>query len=215
MKQQKTVVKNMTNQKMTYKRFQNSKYIIDVFEDECGGDPRIEMDNLGKMVCFHKRYNLGDKTALCSNQFDGWDALSKHLSDEMDAEVILPLYLYDHSGITISIYPFNDHWDSGQIGFIYATKKAIMKEYNVTEITPDIIDEVEKALIIEVEIYDYYLRGEVYIFDIYEKDDQGNEKEEIIDSVGNIYGDSELKDIIQEAINENDKNKEPITEIND
>ena len=39
-----------------------------------------------------------------------------------DQYVILPLYLYDHSGITISTRPFSCPWDSGQVGWIYASK---------------------------------------------------------------------------------------------
>jgi len=33
----------------------------------------------------------------------------------------LPLYLYDHSGITISTGPFSCPFDSGQVGFIYCS----------------------------------------------------------------------------------------------
>ena len=32
---------------------------------------------------------------------------------------ILPLYLYDHSGLTMSTNDFGDRWDSGCVGFIY------------------------------------------------------------------------------------------------
>ena len=39
-----------------------------------------------------------------------------------DKYVILPLYLYDHSGITISTGPFSCPWDSGQVGWIKAPK---------------------------------------------------------------------------------------------
>lgn len=44
----------------------------------------------------------------------------------------LPLWLYDHSGITMSCgartYPYNDRWDSGQVGWIVALKETIMAE---------------------------------------------------------------------------------------
>lgn len=44
----------------------------------------------------------------------------------------LPLWLYDHSGITMSCgtrsYPYNDRWDSGAVGWIVALKSIIMKE---------------------------------------------------------------------------------------
>ena len=44
--------------------------------------------------------------------------------------VVLPLYLYDHSGITMSCdltYPYNDRWDSGQVGWIYASHQRVSR----------------------------------------------------------------------------------------
>jgi hypothetical protein len=43
--------------------------------------------------------------------------------------VILPLYLYDHGGITMSTGSFGDPWDSGQVGFIYVSKEKARKEF--------------------------------------------------------------------------------------
>jgi hypothetical protein len=40
-----------------------------------------------------------------------------------DKVCIKDLYLYDHSGITISTSPFSCGWDSGQVGFIYLTRQ--------------------------------------------------------------------------------------------
>ena len=52
---------------------------------------------------------------------------------ELKAVIILPLYLYDHSGIAIKVGSFickavHAEWDSGKIGFIYATKEDIKKK---------------------------------------------------------------------------------------
>ena len=79
--------------------------------------------------------------------------------------VILPLYLYDHSGITMSCshnYPYNDRWDAGQVGWIYASFDDIKKEFGNTD--KDSIDKAENLLIGEVETYDSYLKGECYGF---------------------------------------------------
>ena len=43
----------------------------------------------------------------------------------------VPVYMYDHSGVSISlrhVYPYNDRWDSGVLGFILWTRKQ-MNEY--------------------------------------------------------------------------------------
>jgi hypothetical protein len=35
-------------------------------------NPRMEFDNLGTMICFHKRYNLGDKHNWDIDDFSEW-----------------------------------------------------------------------------------------------------------------------------------------------
>jgi len=77
--------------------------------------------------------------------------------------VILPLYLYDHSGITISCshsYPYNDRWDAGQVGWIYASHDEIKKEYG--NIDNETLEKAKQLLISETETYDNYLRGNSY-----------------------------------------------------
>ncbi len=39
------------------------------------------------------------------------------LIEEEKAIFITSLYLYDHSGITVSTWPVSCQWDSGQAGF--------------------------------------------------------------------------------------------------
>jgi len=126
---------------------------LEIVPDPEPEDPR-EWDNLGRMVCFHNRYVLGDAHDLRTEDFESWDDLEDHLRRE-GAKVILPLYLLDHSGLRISTEPFNDPWDSGQIGFIYAT--GIVENEQKTK-------EILRA---EVEEYDRYLRGEAYGFTRY------------------------------------------------
>lgn len=182
-------------------------------------------ENLGNMVCWHKRYNLGDKhtfddpidfaqdLALKNTSWselllyikdghtkdlrlvpegEGYQlqsrsvfdnniwvdmagfqfpadfsdsaAISKRIWDEAQGEItdvlkemytpelialckdkvaILPLYLYDHSGLAMSTNDFGDHWDSGCVGFIYMDKDTAMKEIGMAG------DEVRIAQAIE------------------------------------------------------------------
>lgn len=93
-----------------------------VVHDEDAPNPRKEFDCFGKMVCFHRRYDLGDKHDLKAEDFNGWDELEAYLKEDLKAAVVLPLYLYDHSGITINTTGFSCPWDSGQVGFTYATE---------------------------------------------------------------------------------------------
>jgi hypothetical protein len=94
--------------------------------------------------------------------------------------VILPLYLYDHSGISISTGSFGDPWDSGQVGYIYCTPETIKREYG--EINPQNLTTAKGCLEAEVELYDQYLRGDVWFMQLYEEDN-------CIESCGEFYGD--------------------------
>ena len=109
------------------------------------------------MVCFHKRYILGHK-----HDFHDVEEFKEFIGS---ADIVaLPLFLYDHSGITMKTTPFSCGWDSGQVGFIYATREQILKEYGVKKVTSKIREKVEKLLIAEVDTYDKYLTGEVFGF---------------------------------------------------
>ena len=167
-------------------------YTIRTFYDECPESPR-EWDNLGTMICFHKRYNLGDNHDYKHNDYSGWDEMKKAIIKNENAGVILPLYLYDHSGITISTSPFSCPWDSGQIGFIFISKKKMLDEYGGKIVTKKLKERIEGYLEGEVETYDQYLRGEVYGFEVFENDKEihsccgfYSEEEAIEDGMGYV-----------------------------
>ena len=164
------------------------KFELKIEQDTDPMNPRTDWDNLGTMVCFHKRYDLGDKTDYRSNDYDSWDELKEGIITNEGEVTILPLYLYDHSGITISTSPFDCNWDSGQIGFIFVSKYKMKKEG---------IDEtkVEEYLKREVETYDQYLTGEVYCYEVYEIEtcDKGHEHKTLVESCGGYFGEEECK----------------------
>lgn len=147
-------------------------HILIVKRDNEPSNPRT-WDNIGKMVCFHREYALGDDHDYKKDNFDSWDELEERLIENEEALVILPLYLFDHSGITMSTRQFSCPWDSGQVGFIYASKDAIMEEYGVPEIDDKLRERVESILNSEVEDYDRYLTGDVWYWQ--EKTPDGEE----------------------------------------
>lgn len=80
--------------------------------------------------------------------------------------VLLPLFLYDHGGITMSTSNFACTWDSGQVGWIYADPDRIEKEYG--KITKDTIAKATARLEAEVLCYDLYITGQCYGFRLYD-----------------------------------------------
>ena len=108
--------------------------------------------------------------------------------------VWLPIWLYDHSGLTIScgerVYPYNDQWDSSCLGWIFVSKETMLREAGATE---DTWREHGFAILRgEVEEYDQYLRGDVYGYTLYvsdsSEDDESPDWEETGDSCCGFYG---------------------------
>lgn len=157
------------------------RYTLQIVPDDNAESPRTANDNVGKMVCWHPRLRLGDE----HEHRTGLEFLQA-LADELDVEIdslvryenkieyllgrlsgralIIPLYIYDHGGVTMSTKPFSCAFDSGRVGWIYATREQINREWN---------GDWEKArqyLNSEVEDYDRWLRGEAYGFRLIQGD---------------------------------------------
>lgn len=158
-------------------------HIIHIAQDTDAESPR-EWGGVGTMVCFHKRYRLGDTDAprLSPSDFEGWEDMERHLYEHENAALVLPLYLYDHGGLSMRTTPFDCRWDSGQIGFIYAAKERAAAEGVVD------LSDLRRRLEGEVVAYNTYLMGEVYYFSV--------EGERCEESCGGFYG---INDAIIEA----------------
>lgn len=154
-----------------------------IYQDESPESPR-EWGNLGTMISWHRRYTFdtdGNKEYPDSNDF-----LAK-----ADAEgyLMLPLYLYDHSGLRMRTGSFHGllpqghaEFDSGQVGWIYVTREAVKKEYGVKRITKKVREQALRVLQAEVETYDQYLCGDIYGYQI--EDSEGEHE----DSCWGFYG---------------------------
>lgn len=158
-------------------------YTLKIIPDENPLNPRTDCDHLGIMLCWHRRYSLGDGHPYDTPQDFEESAAAK------DMFVCLPVYLLDHSGLYVSVNDFNDSWDSGQLGFIYCTKQDAQKWFNNTDVTED---EIKKELTAEVEEYNDYLNGAWYGFLIEGLDG------EVEDSCGGFRYDGSMKKLASE-----------------
>lgn len=119
--------------------------------------------------------------------------------------IILPLYLYDHSGLTMSTAPFGCRWDSGQVGWIFVTHDRAKREMLVDELTDEVIAQVEEILRGEVEVYDQYLRGDVYHFvleELHGCDDPNCHHNVTLDSCSGFYGTDWEENGLADAVGE-------------
>jgi hypothetical protein len=159
-----------------------------ITHDECDESPRTDRDSLGRMACWHGRHNLGDEQPKESPR----DFLA-HLKREKSE--FLPLYLFDHSGLTLStdseVFRSLDSmgWDWGLIGWIYVLPEKGRKEFG-----RQWRRRAMECMLAEVREYDQYLRGDVWQYIV--EDDDGN----VIDSCGGFYGYGHAKEEAETAL---------------
>lgn len=157
---------------------------------DCWDESPRDWCNLGVMQCAHRRYKLGDESVdLDALARLGAKGYARWLSLFHDAAIVLPLGLIDHSGLSMYVgsgahWCDPGGWDSGQVGIIYTTRAKVREEYGDA---PDALRRAEDALRAEVDVYDRYLRGEVYYFAV---DDEVGEQ---VGSCGGIYGLNECR----------------------
>lgn len=157
------------------------KLTLVIKQDEDPQSPR-EWSNLGHMVCFHNRMTIGDDHKGLT--FETAQDLEARMYDVRNG-VCLPIYAYQHGGITISTRrtgQFADPFDSGKLGFIYASKEMIREHFQKKVCTKKMMEKALEILHSEVETYDQYLLGDVYGYVI--KDEAG----EVVDSCWGFYG---------------------------
>jgi len=170
---------------------------VEVEQDLDVTDPRADYDHVGTMVCWHGRYQLGDEQP----KEEWFDYYKREIEPHEVGGVVLPLYLYDHSGITMSTSAYSCPWDSGQVGWIYCTRKQVEEECNGD------LELAKKNLEYEVLEYDQYLRGDVYTVTVYTVHEcsLGHLHREIEDSLSGLYGLEVVQDYIEDYFNEEEE----------
>lgn len=215
-------------------------FLLQIMYDDEPLNPRTDYDNFGHMVCWHSRYNLGDKhnykdinelfmqlvrenvnddiiidyvksgRSNCvkleyDNSENGWDIkiyddqewwsnafydgtieenrqdISQNIIEVLTNKdlyalaskrnIILPLYLHEHSGISMSVQSFHadvhdSDWNFGEVGWIYATPEDIKSGYG--DLSAESYAMAETMLKSEVQTYDFYLRGQCYGFRLFQ-----------------------------------------------
>ncbi len=162
----------------------NKKLII--VQDSCSENPR-EWCNLGTFI---DTQGNGDKTDFSfEGQYNsredfiekGEKEIRKHFKD---VAVVMAVHKYQHSGVgysTSNSYPYNCRWDSGTVGFIFATKKDIRENWGIKRVTQKYIEHTEKILSCEIDIFSQWANGDIVGYRI-------EEEGEVIDSCYGFYG---------------------------
>lgn len=79
-----------------------------------------------------------------------------------------------------------DPWDGSVIGFAWAEKATLYKEYGVKRLTPEIKEKVESVISGSLRLYTDYANGDVYAAFLYNSQEDCD-NEDVRDSVGGLY----------------------------
>ena len=189
---------------MVVETIKKGNHTIEIFMDEYADSPR-NWDNVAKIVCSHRRYSLGDEELEIKYSNNWKEAFAQHIADEYDLNVedcydltekefkrvwrwiennLIwdEVSLYDHSGISLSL-GIRNGWDSGQVGYIYIHKDDAVENWGKEYLTKEVRKKAWVCIENEIKVYNDYLTGNVYGFNIYEK-----EHSDLIMSDGVYYG---------------------------
>ena len=188
---------NLKNKRMNlYNQIKYNGYHINIYYDDDAGSPRKMFDNLGTLYTAHRRYRPEKEFAEHFDIDKGFDGRIGNFRGSFLKEYIaLPVYLYEHSGTTVSTSPFSCPWDSGFFGIIAVPLDKVRREYGWKNITVERRKRIEEYLQGEIKTLDDYYTGEVFGYCITPEDDDSNE----LDSCWGFYGTDSLKEMEAEC----------------
>jgi len=173
---------------MSIEEYEYRGHTITIGQD-CDTESPREWGHDSTILYGHNRYTVGEVSVsdwegefydLYDREPDSWADWVTFVTEHKQAICILPVYIYDHSGLALSTTPFGCRWDSGQVGIIFTTKAIIDKNWAHCKTAPT-PEDIERGLRGEIDTYGQYLSGKVYYYrvegDLYD------------DSLGGIYGD--------------------------
>lgn len=182
-----------------------------IYYDDDPCDPR-EWYRFTTMYCYHKRYHLGDKQTKYPPMYLRdmiEDIITEEHKPRIDTELVStpnlfaimnkhfvwqPLFLYDHSGLSLSTSRGYDVWDTSFVGIIYAHKTKIIEEYG--EYTEQTKEKVRSAINAEIETYNAYLNGDIYGYTIEDSDG------ELLESCWGYYNLDETINLTKKILDE-------------
>jgi hypothetical protein len=192
-------------------KVENETGSIVIWADNDTESPR-EWDNLGTFVTWQNRYispdehNYGEprdflvdivreaETSYTDEFLEEKATMSRLFEIAEKHYIILPVYVYEHSGRVFDTHPFSCRWDSGQVGYIYVSKEKVRKEYGVKVIGKHVRESVGRILNGEVKTYEKWAEGGVwgFTFESYIEDN-------VEGSCGGFYSEN-VKETVREYI---------------
>lgn len=116
-------------------------------------NPRMDMDcNIAVFAMAHRRYKLGDPMQEYStSDYHSWESMKAAIEENEKPLVIKPVFMLDHSGLSLSTKPFSCSCDSGQVGWVFVPASSGLSQ-----------EQAESALEAELDTYRAYVEGDMH-----------------------------------------------------
>lgn len=171
-------------------------YKIAIVRDEFAENPLEDESNfLGKLFTCHRKYCPQNEFKDNFEYGKVWDDDLKIRKNFTKTYYAANVYLLDHSGLTVSLSPFNNKWDSGLFGIICCLKESAKEIFDCNH-----SDELLEYMVMNdfkatIKCLNDYYAGDVYGVRIFDD----SEEEEEVDSSWGFYGDEVIPDAIEDA----------------
>jgi hypothetical protein len=188
--------------------------LVQVVRDSDASSPREWGDMLWTWSCTNGA-GYSDNGAMTLEEIENYGRREKDDSDcvprqFMKEHLVAPLYLYRHSGDTISLgtgmFRAIDPqgFDHGRMGFAYLSREKIAKEFGWETLTKERKERLLSILSVEVATMNAWLSGDTYGIELTELDSEESEslrgiycddrqtfKEDVAEYIGDVAEDSE------------------------
>lgn len=165
-------------------------FTIEFHYDPDATSPRDDDPGVS-MVLYHRQYNFPNDAEISFSDWENLGDIGDYLTCK-GALLVVPVYMLDHSGVSLSVRDYADSWDSGQVGFAYITPEN-WKNTQGAEWTGSGEDRAQAHRLISAEVttYGQYVNGECYYYVITDTDG------EVMETPGEYIG---WDDIEEDAV---------------
>ena len=127
-------------------RLTTGRRIVIDYEKSCLGESPRDWNSVTRLIGVPNREVSLDET------YDDWFELKEAKDEAIEAgDHVFNLYKFSHGNVLLSIKPFNDPWDSGQIGYCIVRSEVYGNRETAARVAQA-----------ELDTFNKWLNGEVY-----------------------------------------------------
>lgn len=157
---------------------------IEIHQDDTADNPVQQWDGQAKVQIWHRGYDFGN-----DHTFNTPQEVQEYFRRHRRQVVFLPVFMYDHSGITVNTTGFSCPWDSGQVGYCWCSRDDAEEALGTRD-----REAAYRFLRETVQLLDDYLTGNVYGYVVLDPQTSAT-----IDSCWGYFGDPEVSGLLDDA----------------